>query len=157
MKKIVFVLAIMAAAFVSKGFAQEAGKDISLPEMLPGYYAIKDALVSSNATLASDKASEFVGVLNKTTSKTTASAEKASILTELKKIASTKDLEKQRSSFSKLSTGMVAVVKSTATTPAEPVYQFFCPMKKTVWLSNKKEVKNPYYGSAMLTCGSIVD
>jgi hypothetical protein len=156
MKKIIFVFAIMAAAFVSKGFAQEAGKNVSLSDILPVYYSIKDALVSGDAVLASSKASEFVRVLNTTTGKLAASGEKASMLTVSNKIASTKDLEKQRTSFSKLSTEMMALVKSSTSTPAEPVYKFFCPMKKSVWLSNKKEVKNPYYGSSMLT-GSIID
>jgi hypothetical protein len=31
----------------------------------------------------------------------------------------------------------------------------YCPMKKSNWLSNEKTVKNPYYGSAMLTCGEV--
>jgi Protein of unknown function (DUF3347). len=30
-------------------------------------------------------------------------------------------------------------------------------MKKANWLSSEKEIKNPYYGSTMLTCGSVVD
>jgi hypothetical protein len=30
-------------------------------------------------------------------------------------------------------------------------------MKKANWLSNEKQVKNPYYGSAMLNCGKVVD
>jgi hypothetical protein len=28
-------------------------------------------------------------------------------------------------------------------------------MKKASWLSNDKAIKNPYYGSAMLTCGNV--
>lgn len=39
------------------------------------------------------------------------------------------------------------------------LYQAFCPMyddkKGTIWLSENKEIKNPYYGSKMLSCGSI--
>lgn len=147
----------MAAAFISKGFAQKAAQDLSLSNVLPVYYAVKDALVSGDAVLAANKAGEYVREQDKTKAKPAASAEKASILTALTKIASTKDLEKQRSSFSTLSTEMIAVVKANSSSPAEPIYKFFCPMKKTVWLSNKKEVKNPYYGSAMLTCGSIID
>jgi len=30
-------------------------------------------------------------------------------------------------------------------------------MKKAVWLSNEKAIKNPYYGSQMLTCGKVVE
>ncbi|MGY4386382.1 hypothetical protein ACVWYN_003435 [Pedobacter sp. UYP24] len=28
-------------------------------------------------------------------------------------------------------------------------------MKKSSWLSSEKAVKNPYFGSAMLACGSV--
>ena len=39
------------------------------------------------------------------------------------------------------------------------LYQAFCPMyddkKGAIWLSENKEIKNPYYGSKMLSCGSI--
>ena len=36
-----------------------------------------------------------------------------------------------------------------------------CPMannnKGAVWLSAEEEIRNPYYGDAMLTCGSVID
>lgn len=39
------------------------------------------------------------------------------------------------------------------------LYQDFCPMyedgKGAVWISEYKEIKNPYLGTKMLTCGSI--
>lgn len=38
------------------------------------------------------------------------------------------------------------------------LYQDFCPMYKddgAMWLSDKEEIENPYYGESMLSCGSI--
>ena len=39
------------------------------------------------------------------------------------------------------------------------VYKQYCPMafegKGGYWLSNSKEVRNPYYGDKMLKCGSV--
>ena len=39
------------------------------------------------------------------------------------------------------------------------VYNQYCPMaddnKGAYWLSNDKNVLNPYFGSAMLACGSV--
>jgi Cu(I)/Ag(I) efflux system membrane fusion protein len=29
----------------------------------------------------------------------------------------------------------------------------YCPMAKADWVQTSKDVKNPYYGKAMLTCG----
>jgi hypothetical protein len=32
----------------------------------------------------------------------------------------------------------------------------FCSMAKGSWLQKRGEVRNPYYGSSMLTCGEVV-
>ena len=36
-----------------------------------------------------------------------------------------------------------------------------CPMANNnngaMWLSNDKVIRNPYYGDAMITCGSIIE
>ena len=41
----------------------------------------------------------------------------------------------------------------------KPVYKIFCPMfndnKGAFWLSDSREVKNPYYGKEMLSCGEV--
>jgi hypothetical protein len=39
----------------------------------------------------------------------------------------------------------------------ESVYYQYCPMKKMYWLSKEETIKNPYYGSKMLTCGNVSD
>lgn len=44
-------------------------------------------------------------------------------------------------------------------TSEKPLYKVFCPMyndnKGAYWLSDSKEIKNPYYGEEMITCGEI--
>jgi len=35
------------------------------------------------------------------------------------------------------------------------LYEDYCPMKKMSWLSESKEIKNPFYGSKMLSCGKV--
>lgn len=41
----------------------------------------------------------------------------------------------------------------------QKLYQDYCPMfndkKGAIWLSETKEIKNPYYGAKMSTCGSV--
>nr|WP_223151105.1 DUF3347 domain-containing protein [Flavobacterium sp. GP15] len=41
----------------------------------------------------------------------------------------------------------------------QKIYQDFCPManegKGAIWISEIKEIKNLFFGSQMLTCGSI--
>jgi hypothetical protein len=37
------------------------------------------------------------------------------------------------------------------------LYEQYCPMKKATWLSETAAIKNPYYGSQMLTCGKTTE
>jgi hypothetical protein len=42
-----------------------------------------------------------------------------------------------------------------------PTYYQFCPMAKdgkgANWLSKENAVKNPYYGTMMLSCGKVIE
>ncbi|HSP40424.1 MAG TPA: DUF3347 domain-containing protein, partial [Gillisia sp.] len=65
-----------------------------------------------------------------------------------------------RNSFIELSKTMIGMVKSFEL-PNETIYVQFCPMansdKGAEWLSRSSEIANPYYGSAMLTCGEVTE
>ena len=75
------------------------------------------------------------------------------------KIATSKDVAKQRETFALLSKSMYELAK--ASKQGTPVYYQHCPMynngKGANWLSKENAIKNPYYGSQMLTCGSTVE
>ena len=53
--------------------------------------------------------------------------------------------------------GLAMNIKS----PTDTLYVQKCPMansnKGAIWISTEKEIKNPYYGDAMLTCGSVIE
>jgi hypothetical protein len=66
------------------------------------------------------------------------------------------DLKKQRETFQSLSDNFYVMAKGVKLS-SEPIYQQYCPMKKAAWLSSESAVKNPYYGSSMLTCGKVTD
>ena len=74
------------------------------------------------------------------------------------KITAASDIEVQRTLFSSLSNEMISKVRAIGLQSGE-VYVEYCPMamndKGASWLSNKKEIKNPYYGDSMLDCGEI--
>ena len=72
-----------------------------------------------------------------------------------KNISEAQDVEKQRNVFNSLSKGVYELIK--ASKPTEAVYYQYCPMKKMNWLSKENTIKNPYYGSQMLSCGSVVE
>ncbi len=63
----------------------------------------------------------------------------------------------QREHFSTLSQDMDDLLAITGT--KETLYKDFCPMynngKGGIWLSETKTIKNPYFGSKMMDCGSV--
>lgn len=66
-------------------------------------------------------------------------------------------MDHQREHFEILSKDVADLVVITGT--SKKLYQVYCPMfndgKGAIWLSEFKEIKNPYYGSKMLTCGTV--
>ncbi len=155
MKKLILMVAIFATAFVQKTFAQNTTTP-QPSELLISYYNIKDALVSSDADKAAANAEQFVKNINSISTETVHESNKDALLKDAGKISATKDIKKQREYFSTFSANMYALSKSVKLSP-EPVYYQYCPMKKSYWLSSDKVIKNPYYGSAMLTCGKITE
>lgn len=147
------MLALIATAFTQNSFAQDSTKT-EPAQLLNTYYKLKDALVGSNSTLAAANAEELVKAINSTDKEIVNDDARANLLKDANAIAQSKDIKLQREKFATLSNNMFELAK-TVKLSAEPVYQQYCPMKKASWLSNEKAIKNPYYGNAMLTCGSV--
>ncbi|WP_422356016.1 DUF3347 domain-containing protein [Roseivirga pacifica] len=115
---------------------------------LDNYFAIKDALVATDAVKAQEAANTFI-----------ASTDNPVFTAALEKIANTTDVKAQRAAFDALSESMYAFVKSKSISSEQPIYKQYCPMafndEGAFWLSAQKEVRNPYFGDMMLTCGSV--
>ena len=154
MKKILFSIALLITGLLQHSFAQDTTQQASLSGLLAQYYGIKDALVAGSATAASAKAGEFIKTLNTVDSKVISEGNAGALLKDAASLSTAKDIKKQRAHFATLSSNMAAVAKSVKLT-AQPVYQLYCPMKKAYWLSSEKVIKNPYYGSLMLSCGEV--
>ncbi|MGJ8735003.1 efflux RND transporter periplasmic adaptor subunit [Zobellia laminariae] len=130
---------------------------------LKPYFKMEDAFVASDAsqvsalaktTLEKMKAIEIGGLGKMENSHLSKSIEM------LGGISSNSDLKKQRARLVVLSENMVAIAMNIDS-PSETMYVQKCPMansnKGAIWLSAEKEIRNPYYGDAMLTCGSVID
>lgn len=67
-------------------------------------------------------------------------------------------IDHQREHFEVLSTDIKDLIVLIGT--EKKLFEDYCPTyndgKGAMWLSEFKEIKNPFYGSKMLTCGSIV-
>ncbi|SCY28179.1 DUF3347 domain-containing protein [Flavobacterium caeni] len=138
----------------------------TMKEIYNAYFSIKDALVKSDGKTAAAKASELLRSISAVPMDKMKSEQHSvwmKVLPELKEdaahISDTQDAKHQRDHFVTLSKNMHEVMKTFGTTDA--VYYQKCPManggKGANWLSKEKAIKNPYYGNAMLTCGSTVE
>jgi uncharacterized protein DUF3347 len=115
------------------------------------YIHLKDALVASNADEAKKAAKELEASLTAITT-----GKKAAEV--VNKISASSNINEQRKSFSDLSNEMTTLVKASKLASGS-LYIEYCPMANhnegAFWLSNEKEIKNPYFGNMMLNCGSV--
>lgn len=153
MKRIYFIVALFATALVQPSFAQDTTKTQPSP-LLISYYNLQDALATSNANAAGASSEAFVKALNGIDKEIVKNESRPALLSDANAIFQSKDLKVQRERFASLSVTMLTLAKAVKLS-TEPVYQQYCPMKKASWLSSSKLIRNPYYGSAMLTCGSV--
>ena len=82
----------------------------------------------------------------------------AAIAASAARITAASDIEAQRMAFSKMSNDLITLVKKAGVSNGE-LYVEYCPMafddKGASWLSSSKEIRNPYFGDKMLTCGEV--
>jgi hypothetical protein len=77
------------------------------------------------------------------------------IVAGAKKLAAAKDIAAARTAFGEMSTALFAYADKTKATFPAGIKLAYCPMADKSWIQKDKDLKNPYYGAAMLTCGSF--
>jgi hypothetical protein len=140
----------------AKAVVINEGSEQQLSQLLSSYYNIKNALVTGDANSAASNAELFLKTANTIDFKVISEGNVHILSKDAGKISSTKDLKKQREYFADLSSNMATVAKSLKL-GNQPIYLQYCPMKKAAWLSSEKQIRNPYYGSSMLTCGEVTE
>lgn len=115
------------------------------------YLNIKAGLVNANNEVARTEAKKMEALL-------TEKEEYSQLKGVVKLIKLTKDVNKQRDFLVTLTEETEKLISSAAITSGE-VYKQFCPMAFEgaggYWLSDSKEVRNPYFGKKMLACGNV--
>ena len=66
-----------------------------------------------------------------------------------------KNIGEARDAFGLMSEALVTYLDGQKRKPGNGVRVAFCPMKLKPWLQKEAAIRNPYYGSEMLTCGSF--
>lgn len=130
--------------------------------LLKIYYQISAALIDGNEKMAKNEAIAFETALNQVDMKSMSASEHAfympfheKLTADIKQIKTAANLEGMRANFDSFSTNLFKVVKEFKANEGQAMYYDYCPMKKMYWISKEEEIKNPYYGSAMLDCGSV--
>jgi len=134
-------------------------------EIVAGYLQIKNALADDNGNDAASGGNAIVEAMAKF-DKSSLMALQAKAYEDVADDATemadhiAKNADKighQREHFDMLSKDVYDLVKTFGA--GKPLYQDFCPMyndkKGATWLSETKEIKNPYLGQMMPTCGTV--
>lgn len=145
--------------------ASDAKNTFSIEEIVNEYLQIKNALSNDNGKDAAKAGNAFIESMSKM-DKTSLTSEKKKIWDDIsddaKEMAehigkNADKLEHQREHFEMLSKDIYDLVKTFGS--EQVLYKDFDPMynngKGAFWLSETKEIKNPYMGKSMLNSGSI--
>ena len=143
-----------------EAFRQQLGTLVS------AYLRLKDTFVATDETKATEEAKKTLKELENidmTLLKGDAHNKWMKMVTTLKNnlngIVQMDGIEMKRSHFSIISDELTKAVETFGIKTSSPVYLEFCPMafdnKGAYWLSETKEIKNPYFGDKMMTCGEV--
>lgn len=160
-----------------KSIENQSLAEKGLSPMVSAYYSLKDALVEADTLLADKTAAEFLKLTDSlkvaemlTDSSLVNGIEtyRGNISAETKGLIGETDITEKRRAFSMISQNLLPLLQEVNYT-ATPVYQQICPMafnddEKAYWLSNSREIMNPYLGkkhpkykAGMLHCGELGD
>lgn len=179
MKNIVAAIILMAFVLVSCNSKNKQDETIktktstevvnqsSFPigKIVKNYLAIKNSLTTDDSDAAADAGKALSETMAKTGMEKVSSDQMEaymSIADDVKEHAehigdNGGKIEHQREHFVTLSKDMNDLIQLFGTN--QKLYLDFCPMaddnKGAVWISETKEITNPYFGKDMATCGSI--
>ena len=151
MKKLIFT-ALFSIFSILNLSAQKS--DASISKLFQNYLNIKTALATDNSDEASRAANTFIKSASMVDYKVLSEGNLDVLRKNASKIADSRSIETQRESFNDLSQNMISMTKNFKLSD-KSVFVQYCPMAEASWLSAEKEIKNPYYGKSMLTCGSV--
>lgn len=121
-----------------------------IPAVLDNYMKIEAALAADSIDGVAESAQAAVKLIAADTMKMLP----ANAGSQAETVAKAKDLATARSAFKAWSDSLIGYLK-TQNAKTGQYFAMYCPMAKAGWLQKDQEVKNPYYGSSMLTCGKV--
>jgi hypothetical protein len=129
------------------GETQEGGQ--MSRSIIDPYLRIQEALANDSIEGVRQNAGEL------TTASTRLGAPGMRIQTAATSLTSATELEDARTKFGNLSAAIDTYMTGLKLTLPEGVKVAYCPMVSKPWLQEGDSLRNPYYGSSMLTCGEF--
>lgn len=152
--------------------SKNANSDVfnqSFGKLLEDYFALKDNFVAENESLINEYAAKLIIATDSLVLQelqadsnvvATAKTYTQGISAELKGLLGEKDLNNKRKSFQMIGDQLYDLIRTVQYDRAV-IYHNFCPMafndQGANWLSNSREIRNPYIPKRMLSCGEIKD
>jgi hypothetical protein len=138
-----------------------------LVALIENYYKLKDALVADDVAMADEHTMHLVTAANNLTTgdsmvSVTLQARKDTLINACKAMleAKNENIEVKRIYFRQVSDAVYAISAAAKLSNAG-VYRQYCPMafndEGAYWLSNSREIQNPYFGRKMEECGEVTD
>lgn len=118
--------------------------------------AIVESYITIQSQLASDKIEDVKGPARAIAAQAvTMGKDGVDLARAANSLESASDLKSARNAFGALTDAVMAAGKAEGWKDVEGVRLAFCPMVKRSWLQKEEQIRNPYYGSGMLTCGEF--
>ena len=155
----------ISASPVQTATRTQSENAVAIEEVVSDYLQIKNALAQDDATQAAAGGKAFTAAIDKmNNSPMTADQKKTyqDIAGDAKEMAehigkSADRIAHQREHFEMLSTDIYDLVKIFK--PDRPLYKEFCATynngKGVAWISETREIKNPYLGKKTPNCGEV--
>lgn len=145
--------------------ASAKNSNASINEVVANYLKLKNALVNDNSKEAANSGNALIATIGKVDMNSISKEQMKDYMDIAESAKENAEhigdnagkIDHQREHFVLLSKDINDLIKLFGT--KQKLYQDYCPManegKGAIWISEVKDIKNPYYGSKMLTCGSI--
>ncbi len=143
-----FVAALLA--FPLAGFAEEAALMEPVKSVYEHYIAIQTDLAKDSVKGVDEHANAIAKAVKGGDLKMLS----ADLGKQAETLAKAKDLKGARAAFKPLSASLVKYLADNKAGKGT-YHEAYCPMVKASWLQKGTDIKNPYMGKEMLTCGTL--
>ena len=150
--------ALMSALFAALGLLlTPAMRAAENPALMEPVKSVLDHYLKIQTELAKDSlkgVDEHANAIAKAVKGDSMKMLSPDVANQAETLAKAKNLKAARETFKPLSASLVKYLADHKA--GKGVYhEGYCPMVKAGWLQKEKEIRNPYMGKSMLTCGTL--